>query len=163
MAAFDVRIENLEPMMIAMAHAVSESPERDAWKKMEAWADPIGLLDDPEKHPVYGFNKPNPSPDSNQYGYMFWIAIDPETVLGPGIELLEFSGGLYAVTSCNLLEEVSSEFFNREGHLESWKKLHDWVEQSRYQQGHHQALERHRDPKAALNDLVLDLYLPVAE
>ena len=94
---------------------------------------------------------------------MIWITIDPETVLGPGIELLEFSGGLYAVTSCNLLEEVNSEFFKREGYLESWKKLRDWVEQSRYEQGHHQALERHLDPRAALSDVVLDLYLPVAE
>jgi len=121
MAAFEVRIENLESMMIAMAQAVSESPERDAWKKMEAWAGPIGLLDDPEKH------------------------------------------RLYAVTSCNLLEEVNSEFFKREGHLESWKKLNDWIEQSRYEHGNHQALERHLDPRAALSDLVLDLYLPVAE
>lgn len=71
MAAFEVRIENLEPMMIAMAHAVSESPERDAWKKMEAWAGPIGLLDDSEKHPVFGFNKPHPSPDSNQLDICF--------------------------------------------------------------------------------------------
>lgn len=31
MAALEVGIENLEPMIIVMAHAVSESPERDAW------------------------------------------------------------------------------------------------------------------------------------
>ncbi|MBE9478662.1 MAG: GyrI-like domain-containing protein [Chloroflexi bacterium] len=127
MTGFEARIKNLEPMMVASVHVVGESPEREAWKKMEAWAGPIGLLDNVEKHPVFGFNNPNPSPDSDEYGYEFWVAVDSEIEVGPGVELKEFEGGRYAVTRCYLFDELNSEFFRREGYLESWKHLHEWV------------------------------------
>ena len=41
----DVRIERLEPMRVATAHAMSETPERDAWEKLRAWAEHKGLFD----------------------------------------------------------------------------------------------------------------------
>jgi DNA gyrase inhibitor GyrI len=163
MAGFEPRIVRLEPMTVASAHAISENPERDAWKKIETWAGPLGLLDDVEAHPVFGFNNPHPSPDSGQYGYEFWIAIDPGTEVGPGMKLKHFEGGSYAVTSCKLLEEVRSAYFQSEGHLESWRKLFDWVEQKQIKPGSHQALEKPRDPRAPEDEVVLDLYLPISE
>jgi DNA gyrase inhibitor GyrI len=163
MAGFEARIENLERMRVASVHAFGESPEREAWKKMEAWANPIGLLDNIEKHPVFGFNNPDPSPECNEYGYEFWVAVDPEIEAGSGIELKEFDGGRYAVTSCNLFDEINSEFFRREGYLESWKKLHDWVKENQLKPGRHQALERPHDPRVPEEELVLDLYFPIEE
>ncbi len=163
MASFEARIERLEPMMVASAHATGKSPEREAWKKMEAWADPIGLLDDLDRHPVFGFNNPDPSPGSDEYGYEFWVAVDPDIEAGPGIELKEFEGGLYAVTTCKLFDEINSEFFLREGYLESWKKLHDWVEENQVRHGSHRALEKPLDPRAPEAELVLDLYYPIEE
>jgi hypothetical protein len=39
----EVRLERLPAMRVAHVHAFSESPEEDAWRKMEAWAGPLGL------------------------------------------------------------------------------------------------------------------------
>ena len=58
MVDLDVRIVRLPPMLVACFRALSESPENEAWNKLRMWADPRGLLDDPERHPVYGFNNP---------------------------------------------------------------------------------------------------------
>ena len=50
MADLDVRIERLEPMRVASARELGESPEPKAWEKMRAWAEPKGLLGDVENH-----------------------------------------------------------------------------------------------------------------
>ncbi|UCD96879.1 MAG: hypothetical protein JSV35_02160, partial [Candidatus Bathyarchaeota archaeon] len=73
----------------------------------------------------------------------------------------EFKGGLYAVTTCNLKEEIESEFFQKEGYLESWKKIVDWVKASEYSFGKNQCLEKAHDPGAAEDELVLDLYCSI--
>jgi DNA gyrase inhibitor GyrI/DNA-binding HxlR family transcriptional regulator len=161
MKEFEVRIEQLEPMRVASAQAISETPENDAWAKMRAWAEPLGLLEDLEKHPVFGFNNLNPSPGRKEYGYEFWIRVEPDIEPEGEITIEEFRGGLYAVTTCRLKEELESEFFQKEGYLESWKKLVDWVDSSKYRQGKHQCLERAHDPNAAAEELVLDLYYPI--
>ena len=45
----DVRIVKLEPMRVASVRAISETPERDAWEKVRAWAEPKGMLKDLKK------------------------------------------------------------------------------------------------------------------
>jgi DNA gyrase inhibitor GyrI len=163
MADFEARIERLDRMKVASVQAFGENPESEAWRKAEAWAGPLGLLDDLDKHSVFGFNNPAPSPDRTEYGYEFWVAIDSEIEADANIEMKEFGGGLYAVTTCNLSDEINSEFFQKEGYLESWKKLDDWVEQSRFQPGSHQGLEKPQDPSVPETELVLDLYYPIVE
>jgi DNA-binding HxlR family transcriptional regulator/DNA gyrase inhibitor GyrI len=158
---FHVRIEKLKPMRVASARAISKTPERDAWTKMRTWAEPRGLLEDLEKHPVFGFNSPDPTPDRQEYGYEFWIRVEPEIKVEGEVEPKEFQGGLYAVTTCNLKEEIESEFFQKEGYLESWKKIVDWVKASEYSPGKHQCLEKAHDPGATDEELVLDLYCPI--
>ena len=163
MKEFEVKIERLKPMRVASARAISETPESDAWEKMRAWAEPKGLLEDLKKHPVYGFNNPNPSPGRKEYGYEFWIRVEPDVEPEGEIKIEEFEGGLYAVTTCKLKDELESEFFQKEGYLESWKKLVDWVDSSKYQQGKHQCLEKAHDPNASAEELILDLYCPIEE
>ena len=63
----------------------------------------------------------------------------------------EFSGGLYAVTTCTNLTKVA----------ETWKQLWNWVQSSQYRWRKTHELEKPRDPRAAAKDLVLDLYLPI--
>jgi len=157
MADLGVSIVTLEPMRVASVRAISETPERDAWKKARAWALPRGLLDDVEEHPVFGFNNPDPSPDRKEYGYEFWIRIGPEIEPEGEIEAKEFAGGLYAVTTC----EVRGDPW--ETIPAAWKRLLDWCRSSRYRMGNHQWLEKVRDPRASEGDLVLDLYLPIEE
>jgi len=115
---------------------ISTTPENDAWEKMRAWAEPKGLLEDLEKHPIFGFNNPNPSPDRKEYGYEFWIRVEPDVETGGDIKIKEFEGGLYAVT---------------------------WVKSSKYVHGKHQGLEKAHDPNASEEELVLDLYCPIEE
>jgi DNA-binding transcriptional ArsR family regulator len=163
MKELEVKTVRLEPMRVASARAISKTPEHDAWEKMRAWAEPKGLLEDIEKHPVFGFNNPNPSPDSKEYGYEFWIRVEPDIKPEGEIGIKEFKGGLYAVTTCKLKEELESEFFQKEGSLESWKKIVDWVKSSKYDRGKHQWLEKAHEPGASDEELVLDLYCPIVE
>lgn len=163
MKKFDVRIVKLEPMTVATVRAISTTPEHDAWEKMYSWAEPKGLLEDIERHPVFGFNNPDPSPGRKEYGYEFWIRVDPDVQPRADVEIKRFEGGLFAVTTCRLKEELESEFFRKEGYLESWKNIVDWVKSSKYKLGKHQCLEKAHQPGASEEELILDLYCPIEE
>ena len=163
MKEFEVKIVKLEPMRVASARAISKTPEHDAWEKMRAWAEPKGLLEDIERHPVFGFNNPNPSPEREDYGYEFWVRVGPDIEPEGNVEIKEFEGGLFAVTTCKLKEEIQSEFFQKEGYLESWKKIVDWVKSSKYKFGKRQCLEKAHDPGASDEELILDLYCSIEE
>jgi DNA gyrase inhibitor GyrI len=154
MTELDVRIERLKPMRVAWVQTVSRSPEQDAWQVLSVWAKAAGLLDDPAAHPVFGFNNPAPASGVREYGYEFWIAVDPDAQPPDGIGLKEFPGGLYAVTSCQLCGGL--------GAPESWKALLRWVHASQYtwRRTTHE-LECVRNPLAPPRETVLDLYLPL--
>jgi len=156
MSELEVRIVELEPMRVASVHAYSASPEHDAWNKLIAWAKPQGLLDDPETHRIFGFDNPSPSPGSPNYGYEFWIAVGPDVEAEGEATIKEFSGGLYAVTRCQGVEEIGK----------TWKKLVAWLQDSKYKKAHHQWLEEHigpAEPAPGPEELLLDLYAPIAE
>jgi DNA gyrase inhibitor GyrI/DNA-binding HxlR family transcriptional regulator len=163
MKELEVKIVRLAPMRVASVRAISKTPEHDAWEKMRAWAEPKGLLGDIEKHPVFGFNNPDPSPGQKEYGYEFWIRVEADIEPEGAVEMKEVEGGLYAVTVCKLKEEVESEFFRKEGYLESYKKLADWVKSSKYGFGKRRWLEKAHDPGASEEELVLDIYCPIEE
>ncbi len=160
-----VQVVELEPMRVASVRAFSESPENDAWEMLRAWAEPQGLLDDLTKHPVFGFNNPNPSPGQKDYGYEFWIRMGAHFKGEKDIEAKDYEGGLFAVTTCKVWEEIHSEFGKEHGYLESWKKLVDWVILSdKYEMDQsRQCLEKTHDPRAPVKELVLDLYQPIKE
>ncbi len=157
----EVRIVKLEPMCIASVRTISMTPEHDAWEKMRSWAEPRGLLEDIDRHPVFGFNNPDPSPSQKEYGYEFWIRVEPDTKPSRDVEIKKFHGGLYAVTTCKLKEELESKFFKKEGYLESWKNLIAWVKSSKYKFGKNQCLEKAHEPGASEEELILDLYCPI--
>jgi AraC family transcriptional regulator len=157
MADLDVRIVTLEPMRVASARAVSETPERDAWERLCTWAEPQGLLEDNEKHPIFGFNNPNPSPERREYGYELWIQVDPETQADGEIKVKDFAGGRFAVTSCKLMDDP------RGNTAEIWLKLWKWVQSSEYRWRKTHELEKSLDPRAPMEEMVLDLYLPIED
>ena len=156
MSELDVRIVELEPIHVASFWGFGESPEHEAWEKLISWARPKGLLADPEKHPLYGFNNPNPSRGSPNYGYEVWIVVDPETESNGDAEMKDFDGGLYAVTRC----EVPKGQFEVIG--ATWKKLVIWREDSKYKCGNHQWLEESLPLNLPDTEFVLDLYLPIS-
>ena len=153
MSELEVRIIKLEPMRMASAHAYSSTPEHDALNKLIAWAKPKGLFDDPEQHRIFGFNNPDPSPGSPNYGYEFWISVGPEVEPEGEVEIKEFAGGLYAVTRCKGVENIG----------QTWKQLASWVEDSKYRWAPHQWLEEHISGVDSPEGLVLDLCFPIAE
>jgi DNA gyrase inhibitor GyrI len=157
MSKLEVRIVNLEPMRVASAWGFGQSPENEAWEKLLAWARPRGLLDDLEKHRLFGFNNPNPSPGSPNYGYETWVVVDPDTEPDGDVRIQGFDGGLYAVTRC----VVPKGQFDVIG--ATWKKLVTWREDSKYKCGTHQWLEESLPMDLPDTEFVLDLYLPIAE
>jgi DNA gyrase inhibitor GyrI len=157
MADLDVRIVTLAPLRVASFHGFGTGPEEIAMAKLEAWAKPRGFLNAPQEHRIFGFNNPDPSPGSANYGYEFWIVVGDDVQSNGEAAVKEFGGGLYAVTRCDVKDpwqDIPS----------TWKKLVAWCENSPYRMANHQWLEEHivmpatRPPQ----QFVLDLYLPIA-
>jgi DNA gyrase inhibitor GyrI len=153
-----VRIVHLDPMRVASATGYGESPEPLAWDKLAAWAGPKGLLGRLDQHRIFGFNNPNPSPGSPEYGYEFWITVGPDMGAEGDVEIKEVPGGVFAVTSCEprIGEDITA----------TWQQLAQWLMNSEHQPAHEQWLEEHIWPSGGPFDfgtLRLDLFAPIAE
>lgn len=147
----NVKIVELSPMRVASFRAVSESPEHEAAEMLIEWATGKGVLGDLEKHPIYGFNNPNPSKGKKEYGYEFWIKVE-DGYTEEGININDFPGGRYAVTTCRDLNEIS----------ELWMSLYNWVKENGYEyRQESECLEKTHNIGAADDQLVLDLYEPI--
>jgi len=157
MSTIDVRLIELEPMRMVSIWGFGKEPETEAWRKLEAWARPRGLRDDPESHRIFGFNNPDPCSGSPNYGYELWIEVGPDIEPEGDARIVQFRGGKYAVTRCPVPE----------GDIESigrtWKQLVTWREENGYHMGHHQWLEKSVfvDEPGLL--FTLDLYMPITE
>jgi DNA-binding transcriptional ArsR family regulator/DNA gyrase inhibitor GyrI len=152
LSELDVRLVDLEPMRVAGFRAISESPERDAFQLMYDWAHPRGVLNDLEKHPVFGFNNPNPSEGRKEYGYEFWVKME-DGYEEEGVMLKDVPPARYAVVTCRSLKDIGGD----------WMRLLEWVKANGYEIGDTQCLEKTHDPMASDEELVLDLYLPIRE
>lgn len=153
----DVRIVKLEPMRVASVWGFGKEPESIAFTKLDAWAGPKGLRDDPQKHRIFGFNNPDPFPGSPNYGFEIWIEVGPDVEPEGDVRIGGFDGGLYAVTRC----EVPAGQYDVIG--ATWKKLVTWREDSQYKCGHYQWLEHSISTDSPGIEFVLDLYLPIAK
>lgn len=148
---FDVQIVSLEPMQVAYAHGFGASPEEQAWETLLTWVNQQGL--DPAEQLYFGHNNPDPSPGSPNYGYDVWVVIDGEVEPTDTVKLKSFDGGLYAVTRCKL-PEIG----------EAWRQLVAWCEDSKYQFGVQQCLEKNvTPPEIPFEDTVMDIYLSIIE
>jgi DNA gyrase inhibitor GyrI len=155
MSELPTHLEQLPPMRVASVREFSATPECDAWNRLHAWAAPRGLLLDQEKHPIFGFNNPPPSPTRREYGYEFWIRVDPGTPGDGAVELKDFAGGLYLVTRCQLSGDPAGEV----GQI--WMKLWEIADSGSYRLRDTHELERPGNPLAQHAPTWLDLYLPV--
>lgn len=157
MSNIDVRIVKLPSMRVACLNGFGEGPEEMAFEKMKAWATTHNLLDKPYR--LFGYNNPDPSPGSPNYGYDVWITVDEAAQADGEARIMEFPGGLYAVTRLKVekpWEDIPL----------AWQKLVKWMETSKYQQGRHQWLEEHIGPldkMGSAQPFTLDLHLPIRE
>jgi len=161
MHKFPVEIKSLPTMKVASVRAISQTPENDAKAILDKYIKKHNLMDDPESHPIFGFNNPDPTPGHKEYGYEFWIKIDSIAETEADVIIKEIPSALYVVKECNLFDESNSEFFKAHGFLESWSQLSQWVKESDYQEGSHQGLEKALNHGAEFEDLQLELYMPI--
>jgi DNA gyrase inhibitor GyrI len=150
----DVRIVRLEPLHVAWTNGFGPSPEGVAWERLLDWAKAKGLMSDGQAHRFFGYNNPDPSPASPNYGYDTWITVDRSVQPEGEIHIRDFPGGLYAVTRCQGVDTI----------FPTWQKFVRWREESRYHSANHQWLEEHiGNLEVSPEEMVLDLYLPIAE
>lgn len=143
------RLVTLEPMRIASAWAYGPGPEGIAWEKLKAWAEPRNLFDEARR--IFGFNNPNPSVGSPNYGYEFWIEVGPDAEPSSDIRIASFTGGLYATVP---FAHPDSDY--GETLPPAWAQLDGWAAANGYRHGPHQWLEQHSP-----TGKVLALYYPV--
>ena len=148
----EVRIEKLAPMRVGSVRVVSEHPEVEAWELLRAWAEPKGLLKDPSQHPVFGFNNPSPALGRHEYGYEFWIRVEPGVVSAGPVEMKEVGGGKFVVTTVRGFPNP-----------QVWKELWDWVQVHGYRWRKSHELERNLNPLAPETEIAFDLYLPIED
>jgi len=157
MSEIDVHIVNLPPMRVACLNGFGEGPEGLAFDKMKAWAQAHNLLGKP--HRLFGYNNPDPSPGSPNYGYDVWITVDESVQADDEAHIIKFPGGLYAVTRMevnNASDDIPA----------TWQRLVKWMEGSKYRHGRHQWLEEHIGPLGEMGceqSFTLDLHLPIME
>ena len=157
----DVRIVRLEPMRMASALGFGASPETEAWEKLLSWAGSEGLLNQISAQRFFGFNNPDPSPGSPNYGYEQWMTVGPDLEAGEPVEIKAFPGGRFAVTRCQGPNNLGS----------TWKNLVAWVEDSAYKMANNFCLEELLNPELMLTpvdqidfeEFLFDLYLPIVD
>ena len=157
MSEIEVRIVQVPPMRVVCVNGFGEGPEGMAFDKMRQWAKGHNLPHG--AHRIFGYNNPEPSPGSPNYGYDVWLTVDGSVQADGEARMIEFPGGLYAVTRI----EVKEPWNDIPG---AWQKLVKWMEASKYHHGRHQWLEEHIGPLDDTgNDLpfTLDLHLPITE
>jgi DNA gyrase inhibitor GyrI len=154
----EVKIERLALQRVVSAHGFGAQPEDLAWQKMKAWAGPKGLLGGSERR-MFGYNNPNPSAGSPNYGYEFNLTVD-EAVQAEGdlkvgdLRVKQLSGGLYAVMPFRMGEGGDPNL----DIPEAWKKLDAWVAENGYRHGEQQWLEEH-----TLDGQIMALFYPLAD
>ena len=130
MKQLDIRFETLPAYHVACFSGFGAEPEMEAWGKLVVWANEKKIFPLKPGVRIFGFNNPDPAPGSPNYGYDFWITIDP-SMDEPGLKTLDFPGGEYAVVHCDGVEVI----------VQTWQALNQWIEQSEYVYGKYQWLE----------------------
>ncbi len=153
----EVRIVNLPPMRVACINGFGDSPEGMAFEKMKAWAEAHKLLEKPYR--LFGYNNPDPSAGSPNYGYDVWITVGESVQADGEARIIDFAGGLYAVTQVKV-DNPGADI------PAAWQQLVKWMEASKYHHERHQWLEEHIGLLGEVGGeqpFTLDLYLPIAE
>jgi AraC family transcriptional regulator len=152
----DVKIVRLEPMRVACFNGYGPEPENLVFQKVRDYVRQKGLDRDANTHRFFGYNNPNPSAGSPNYGYDVLVTVDESVESEGEMRVFDFPGGLYAVL--RFKPSSGEEIFP------TWQKFVAWQEKSRYRPARHQWLEEHiGDINKTFPDLTMDLYMPVAE
>lgn len=146
-----VKIVSLPPMKAISFYGFGESPEDLAHQAANKWL-AENNLDQENKFRHFGFNNPNPSQGSPNYGYEIWIVPTQDFIPAPEDKIVEFEGGLYAAAYCPSLDVIG----------QIWQELTDWRNANGYFHAPHQWLEELHQPWLKnRTSLEFTLYLPI--
>lgn len=148
----NVRIETLPAMRIASTLGFGTEPEHQSWTKLARWVEANHILNDGMAHRYFGFNNPDPSPASPNYGYEQWVTVGLNARGDDDVKVTDFAGGEYAVVRC-VLRDITP----------AWMQLVAWVEQSPYAFANGQCLEEYLGEGRPDLDKEFALYLPVVK
>jgi hypothetical protein len=146
-----VRLVIAGPFEAAVFRAFGESPEGEAFGKLETWATPRSLLEDATGYMLFGQNDPPPESEGGDYGYRYMLTVDDGVGPGSDVETETISRSVYAVTRATL------KTIGRR-----WNELYAWCEDNGHLVGGH-GLEEHLVLPSgdSVEFLTFDLWLPV--
>lgn len=148
MSTLNVRIERLPAMRVAQTKAMSENAEHASIQKILTWATSRGMAAD---YRLFGYDNCQPHPN---HIYTTWLTVEPGVEGDNDIDILEFPGGLFAVTRVTGVEKISS----------TWQALVAWAEKHHYRIGSQPGLEELVNPTTTPDDQAqIDLYLSMAD
>jgi DNA-binding transcriptional MerR regulator/DNA gyrase inhibitor GyrI len=163
----NVRIVQLPPVTVASVQFYCDEPEMHCVKVMDEFVryHELGKLKPDLRH--YGFNNPNPSPDTPEgqpdHGYEMWVTIPEDLEVPEPLVKKQFDGGIYAAHAIKM------------GDFHEWGWLWEWVQASdKYDyecrephpmggclEEHLNYLNNLNDPSFKEEDMQLDLLTPV--
>jgi DNA gyrase inhibitor GyrI len=154
----EVRIVDLPDLRAISALGYGPSPETEAFEIVGRFCAEHGIDPQDGTHEYFGFNNPDPSPGSPNYGYEVWLTVAGEVAVDPDdeVEIKDVPGGRYAVYRFTGLQNIG----------EAWRSFVRWFEDSGHRPGRNweTCLEQLRTPQERpIEEWEFDLYLPVAE
>lgn len=145
----EAKIEQLEPMRVAVYAVNSESPEGEALNGLMEWAGKRGLLNG--DHRLFGYDSCKPAPN---HVYTAWVTVGADVQGDDMVQVIDFPGGRYASTVVTGVEHIAP----------AWKELVAWVEDSQYRFGGEVSLEEMLDPlETPIDQCRVKLWLALAE
>jgi DNA gyrase inhibitor GyrI len=157
-ATSEITLVDLPPLQVARFLFFGENPVTEGRAVLRAWAARYGLLDQPDRFPIFGTRTSQPIATDPQYGYAFMIALNSDQGADLGIDLLTLPEGRYAVTRCWEPEGGSQAVID-----ETWAALNEWLSHIAYVRDDRSALERHYLSEDTAASYPIDLYLPVVK
>ena len=151
----EVRIADLPPMRVASALGYGTQPEDQAARLIVEFAKSIGLAPGDPGYRTFGFNNPDPSPGSPNYGYEIWLVIGSDVEAEEPITIKAVPGAKYAVTRIRALSNIGT----------AWRELVAWFEESPYTRppnGCTCLVEIANPAETDPEKWIFDLYLPIA-
>ena len=147
----EVNIKKIEPSRFASFYGFGKQPEEEAMNKLIKWCEKRKITIDDHKNVIFGFNNPNPVPESIEYGYEFWLKVNETERPEEDVRLIEYHGGNYAITEC----------IGAQNMFQTWQGLYKWCLDNKYKIGHHRALERIVENMMDINKIKIELCCPV--
>lgn len=118
MTELTVRTVTLPAMRVASALGFGKEPENQASAMIVDFARKNGMEPGTPAYRTFGFNNPNPSLGSPEYGYELWLPVGPEVKAEPPIVLKEIPKATYAVTRFVGLSHIG----------DVWRRFAAWFE-----------------------------------